>query len=114
MKVTPFDWLLRLKLIIEHYSGALTFESADGQADTNEFCSVVPVFAPPVFAIDAQPSGVMPWVAKFSWLNRLWVTPALEPSATAWLIGAAHTAPWCVSHLGREGVPGTVSRFRSG
>jgi hypothetical protein len=45
MKVTPFDWSLRLKLIIEHYSGALTFESADGQADTNEFCSALPVSA---------------------------------------------------------------------
>ncbi len=32
----------------------------------------------------------MPWVAKFSSLNRLWATPAPEPSATAWLIGAAH------------------------
>jgi hypothetical protein len=37
MEVTPFDWWLRLKLIIEHYSGAPTFEAADGQADTNEF-----------------------------------------------------------------------------
>ena len=32
----------------------------------------------------------MPWVAKFSWLNRLWANPMEAPSAAAWLIGAAH------------------------